>query len=83
MSIVSKNLFWENEASKKVNENGASIQYARVHDLSDTGEPILIFPGEVLPSKKIYVRLKSYVPNVGDRIMILNNIIIGGWDYVS
>ena len=47
--------------------------------LSITGEPVLRFLGETLVSSKTYKRMKHYIPQVGDRVMLINQIIVGGW----
>ena len=57
---------------------GVSVQYAVVTAVAG-GRPILRFTGEDENSSKTYTSIKSYVPAVGDRVIILNNIIIGGW----
>jgi len=73
-----KNMYWDNEARQAESQEQVSIEYARVEAI-DHGEPVLRFTGETLPSQKRYVRLKSYIPEVGDRVMLINDVIQGGW----
>jgi hypothetical protein len=58
---------------------GIKTQYASVVQLTAQGDPILQFPRESLPSKKTYRRLSSYKPAIGDRVMLIDETIIGGW----
>ena len=55
------------------------IEYATVVQLTLQGEPILHFPHESLPSKKTYRRMKHYAAGIGDRVLLLDETIIGGW----
>jgi hypothetical protein len=54
------------------------VQYARVMDIS-AGRPIIRFSGEEENSSKIYSHLKSYIPTISDRVILLNDVIIGGF----
>jgi len=78
MSVVSKNEYWENEARSAQGQNQGPV-YAFVEELTLAGEPILRFAGDSLPSQKIYVRLKSYIPAQGDMVMLIGDVIQGGW----
>ena len=61
-------------------QNGAKIEYARVAAFTDSGEPLLQFMGETSTSPKVYSRMRHYNdPRIGDRVLVLNNIIIGTW----
>jgi hypothetical protein len=40
---------------------------------------MLRFTGEDGSSPKQYRFLKSYIPTAGDRVMLVNDVIIGGW----
>ena len=76
--MVAMNEFWENEAEKAQGRIGPRIEYARVVAI-ENGEPIITFSGENIPSQKTFLRLRSYEPVTGDRVMLINGIIIGGW----
>ena len=76
------NLNQYNEAQQKRLDNVKSnivVQFATVIQLSIDGSPIIQFDGDKLPSGKLYPFFKSYIPVVGDRVQIINNIIQGGW----
>ena len=79
MSMATKNEYWENEAAKNSRKERAVINYATVVALAPSGEPVIRFVGEREPSKKTFVRLKSYMPEVGDWVLLIGDIIIGGW----
>ena len=78
--LPTKSEYFANEKRKKrERENSAvKVQYAKVVSLKG-GEAVIRFIGESVSSEKTYKRLKSYVPTVGDRVMLINDIIIGGW----
>lgn len=67
-------------ALKKKNEKlkTPKVEYARVVKIENS-KPILQFSGSNVESEKGYIYLSSYVPRVGDRVILLNNIILGGW----
>lgn len=78
--ILTVNQYFEGQSRQNKPVQSINIQYADVYAIASDGEPILIFPTETLPSKKAdYRRMKHYVPQVGDRVMLINNVIIGGW----
>ena len=61
-------------------DNGVRREYATVGALADNGEPLLRFSGEQAVGQKIYARLKSYdTPVIGDRVILINDIILGAW----
>ena len=61
-------------------QSGANIEYARVAAFTDSGEPLLQFTGETTASPKVYARMRHYSdPRIGDRVLVLNNIIVGTW----
>lgn len=76
--MVSKNQYWENEVQNNKQDNSLTVQYATVIRLV-AGKPVLRFVGDYTESGKDYVYLKHYVPAIGDRVMLINNIIQGGW----
>lgn len=81
MSIVTNNQYYEDEVKfqKEMKAAMPKIQSATVIELTLQGEPIIQFMGAALPSAKIYVQLKHYIPVIGDRVLLINNIILGGW----
>jgi len=45
-----------------------------------TNNPTIRFDGDTVASQKLYKRVRNYAsPQVNDRVMLLNGIIIGGW----
>ena len=74
--IPTKNDFYM--ATKKA--NGVKVEYARVAAFSYHGEPLLQFTGESTVSQKVYMKMNHYTnPQIGDRVLVLNNIIMGTW----
>jgi len=65
--------------SKKTQGNGVKPEYARVIAVDGNGEPVLLFPREQTASKKKYICMKHYIPEIGDRVMLIGNVIMGGW----
>lgn len=80
MSIVTPNEFWELNRKTRTDLLNAipTIQYATVTGITPSGKAIIRFTGDKAPSEKIYPSLKSYVPAIGERVMLLNNVILGG-----
>jgi len=74
--MILKNKYWQNEAEKKPNGH-ISIEHARVHSITPGGAR-LIFLGESAPSEKVYPGVDSYVARVGQRVILIDGIIIGG-----
>jgi len=75
--MVTKNEYHE---SKQREADPLKVEFARVVAFADNGEPLLQFFGEQTPSPKIYKRMKHYDnPEVGDRVMLIKNVVIGGW----
>lgn len=52
-----------------------NVRFGTVTDA--TGKPRLRLDGETTASVKRYPRLASYTPVAGDRVMILNGVVIG------
>lgn len=42
-----------------------------------TGKPRLVYDGEQTPTIKTYVYLDSYTPVANDRVMVIQNVIVG------
>ena len=75
--MVTKNEFFGDVHGAK---NTTKVDYAQVGALADNGEPLLRFVGEQAVGRKIYPRLASYNDaDVGDRVIVLNGIILGRW----
>ena len=79
MSMPTIDEFWLAERKEERFANRIKIEYATVIALTLQGEPIIQFPRESLPSKKTYKRLKSYSAQPGDRVVLINSLIIGGF----
>jgi hypothetical protein len=73
--IPTKNEFYKSRKPPKE----ILYEYPRVAALSENGSPLLQFPGEGSVSPKIYPKMRSYDPKIGDRVLLLNGIIIGSW----
>ena len=58
------------------------IEYAKVADINESGEPLLQFFGETTTSPKTYPRMRHYVPQIGDRVRLIDDIIDGTWTNV-
>ena len=71
--------YWLAEREEERYANRIKIEYATVIELTLQGEPITQFPRETLPSKKTYRRIRSYAPQIGDRVLLINGVIIGGF----
>lgn len=56
---------------------GLSVKFAQVDPAYHTGNPKLIFDGETSLTQKAYPRLVSYTPRGGERVMVINGVIIG------
>ena len=76
--MVDINEYWEHDTQLR-KQNGVKRELARVVRLTDKGEPIIIFMGETMASGKIYPCFVSYTPQIGDRVMLIDGVIIGGW----
>lgn len=65
---------------KKIIKMIPKIQIATVYEIAVDGEPILIFPAEKYPSMMAdRKRNRAYIPEIGDTVMLINNVIMGGW----
>lgn len=51
------------------------VKFAAVASVED--KPTLLFDGETVPSVKKYPCLTSYSPQVGDRVIVLNGVVLG------
>ena len=79
MSMPTPDEYWLAEVREEQLANRLKIEYAFVINLTYSGEPILWFPREPVPSPKTYTRLRNYSPQPGDRAMLINGVIVGGW----
>jgi len=74
--IPTKNEYFE----KPQSQVGMRIEYAKVMAFSDRGEPLLRFSGETITSPKVYARMRHYNDSqIGDRVLVINDIIVGTW----
>lgn len=53
--------------------NRGMSNFATVTGVTDTGTVFLRFDGETEPSKKQYQRLSGYIPQVGDRVLLMRH----------
>ncbi|GAA0313846.1 hypothetical protein GCM10008967_00420 [Bacillus carboniphilus] len=60
-----------NEEPEKITRN------AKVDPNYTSGRPSLVFDGETKPTVKKYTHLESYTPAPNDRVMVINNVIVG------
>ena len=65
-------MFGNNEPQQNIN-----LRFAKVAPNYISGRPSLIFDGETTPTVKTYLFLSSYQPKPDERVMVLNNIILG------
>lgn len=56
-------------------KDSKNVRFGTITDA--TGKPRLRLDGEATASVKRYPRLASYTPVIGDRVMILNGVVIG------
>jgi len=76
--LPTKNDFYN--GSKPQSQGEIQVEYAEVAAFSATGEPLLRKTGETTTSPKIRPKIKSYDnPSIGDRVLLINDIIIGTW----
>lgn len=59
------------------NKESVFFQFATIDPLFVTGKPRLVFDGEISTSRKGYSYLKGYTPLANDRVVVINDIIIG------
>jgi len=53
------------------------VQFATVDAAYNSGKPKLLFDGETAISTKGYEHLESFAPAGGERVMLINGVIIG------
>jgi len=75
--MPTKNEYWRAMRRNTGQKRADRIEYATVIELTRQGEAILHFMGEKLASKKTYQRMGHYLPAAGDRVMLINGVIIG------
>jgi len=84
MSVVTSNDYWKDRTERGANvippgSHPAYVQFAEVTGLAPDGKPIIRFPGDGMDSKIKHPQLKSYMPEIGDMVILLNGVIQGGW----
>lgn len=62
---------FKNEAPKKL------VQFAAIESGYVSGRPRLVFDGESVATVKAYPYISTYTPVAGDRVMVINDVIIG------
>jgi len=77
--MVSTDEYWQNEREKALQKQQINIKYARVTALTEAGHPIIRFDGETLASQKLYPMMGHVVPQVNDRVRLIDDIIDGVW----
>jgi hypothetical protein len=65
-------------SAKKAAVKHAGIELAVVTGLTN-GRAVITFDGDGAASRKVYPSMKHYIPAVGDRVMLIKGVIIGGW----
>jgi len=56
------------------------IERATVAAFNNDGYPLLRFLGESVVSPKVYPKMRHYSdPRLGDRVLLIGNIIMGTW----
>lgn len=60
-----------NEAPKKL------VQFATIDIGYIDGRPRLVFDGESVATVKAYPYISTYTPVAGDRVMVLNDVVMG------
>jgi len=74
--IATKDELFSSQPEKKE----VSIKRAKVMSFTDDGRPLIRFEGESATSSKVRQKIRSYDdPRVGDRVLVINDIIIGTW----
>lgn len=56
---------------------GNYVRFATIASGYISGRPTLIFDGESTATIKQYPYISSYTPTAGDRVMVVNGVIIG------
>jgi len=58
-------------------KNEKPARFATIDPDYVTGRPRLIYDGEQTPTIKTFVYLDSYTPVASERVMVIQNVIIG------
>lgn len=74
MSIPTASEFVQNFLNKQEKNN---VRLATVDPDYVSGRPSLIFDGETTATVKKYAHLESYAPAANDRVLLVENVIIG------
>ena len=77
-NMPSTNDFWTTFVARNQDSPGVEIDFAMVDRLDARGGPVLVFVGESAPSQIAHARLRSYVPQTGEMVVLINGIIVGG-----
>lgn len=73
--IFDINALIDSKTDDKINKsvNKGMSNFATITGISDSGTVFLRFDGETEPSRKQYQRLSGYIPQVGDRVLLLRH----------
>lgn len=58
-------------------KNKKTAKFATIDPNYVTGKPCLVFDGELTPTIKTFVYLASYTPVANDRVMVIQDVIVG------
>lgn len=65
------------KVKEEINDLIPKVRYATIDPNYSSGLPKVVFDGESTTTVKTYAYLSSYTPAANDRVMILNNTILG------
>jgi hypothetical protein len=71
--------YWEVEKEPEKTIKDIDLKYAKVVQLTEIGRLKIIFDGESISSRKEFIYSSGYAPEAGDRVLVINGIVIGGW----
>jgi hypothetical protein len=71
------------KASIQSAAGGTGVSFATVIAIDADGSAVIQFAGDEGRAQKKYPALRSYSPVIGDRVMLILGVIIGGWTPLS
>jgi len=78
--LPNKSEYFANYQPQRQPTPTTKVEYAKVVAFDGSGAPLIRFVGETVASSKIYAKMRHYNnPQIGDRVLLINNIIIGTW----
>ena len=77
--------FWQLEREKihDLEKGRVTTLDAFVKEVLPNNRVLLRFQGEDKNSSKRFICMNHYVPIVGDRVLVVKDIVIGGWSVGS